>query len=71
MEQYSYTSTHPLGHTRPVTESLYLLPYYDQYYHHQHPYHIMQGIYNYTPETNQFLWYILLQLLCIYSLCCM
>ena len=25
MEQYSYTSTHPLGHTGPVTASLYLL----------------------------------------------
>jgi len=25
MEQYSYTSTHPLGHTGPVTGSLYLL----------------------------------------------
>ena len=24
MEQYSYTSTHPLGHTGPVTGSLYL-----------------------------------------------
>jgi len=24
MEEYSYTSTHPLGHTRPVTGSLYL-----------------------------------------------
>jgi len=32
MEEYSYISTHPLGHTGPVTESLYLylfinLPY--------------------------------------------
>jgi hypothetical protein len=26
-EQYSYTSTHPLGHTGPVTESLYILTY--------------------------------------------
>ena len=25
MEEYSYTSTHPLGHTGPVTRSLYLL----------------------------------------------
>jgi len=25
MEQYSYTSTHPLGHTGPVTVSLYLI----------------------------------------------
>ena len=25
MEEYSYTSTHPLGHTGPVTGSLYLL----------------------------------------------
>ena len=24
MEEYSYTSTHPLGHNRPVTGSLYL-----------------------------------------------
>ena len=24
MEQYSYTSTHPLGHTGPVTGNLYL-----------------------------------------------
>ena len=24
MEEYSYTSTHPLGHTGPVTGSLYL-----------------------------------------------
>ena len=24
IEQYSYTSTHPLGHTGPVTGSLYL-----------------------------------------------
>jgi len=27
MEQYSYTSTHPLGHTGPVTGSLYPLLY--------------------------------------------
>ena len=27
MEEYSYTSTHPLGHTGPVTGSLYLLGY--------------------------------------------
>ena len=25
MEEWSYTSTHPLGHTGPVTGSLYLL----------------------------------------------
>jgi len=25
MEEYSYTSTHPLGHTGPVTGPLYLL----------------------------------------------
>jgi len=25
MEEYSYTSTHPLGHTGPVKGSLYLL----------------------------------------------
>ena len=25
MEEYSYTSTHPLGHTGPVTGKLYLL----------------------------------------------
>ena len=25
MEVYSYTSTHPLGHTGPITGSLYLL----------------------------------------------
>jgi len=24
MEEYSYTSTHPLGHTGPLTGSLYL-----------------------------------------------
>ena len=28
MEEYSYTSTHPLGHTGPVTGTLYLLPLY-------------------------------------------
>ena len=28
MEEYSYTSTHPLGHTGPVTGSLYLLPFH-------------------------------------------
>ena len=27
MEEQSYTSTHPLGHTGPVTGSLYLLLY--------------------------------------------
>jgi len=27
MEEYSYTSTHPLGHTGPVTGSLYLYIY--------------------------------------------
>ena len=27
MEEYSYTSTHPLGHTGPVTESLYLFTF--------------------------------------------
>ena len=31
MEQYSYTSTHPLGHTGPVTGSLYLYLFYDIY----------------------------------------
>ena len=29
MEQYSYTSTHPVGHTGPVTGSLYLYLYDD------------------------------------------
>ena len=28
MEQYSYTSTHPLGHTGPVTGKLYLYIYW-------------------------------------------
>ena len=28
MEEYSYTSTHRLGHTGPVTGSLYLYIYY-------------------------------------------
>jgi len=28
MKEYSYTSTHPLGHTGPVTGSLYLSPCY-------------------------------------------
>ena len=28
MEEQSYTSTHPLGHTRPVTGSLYLYLFY-------------------------------------------
>ena len=28
MEEYSYTSTHPLGHTGPVTGSLYLFKCY-------------------------------------------
>ena len=28
MEQYSYTSTHPLGHTGPVTGSVYLYLFY-------------------------------------------
>ena len=28
MEEQSYTSTHPLGHTGPVTGSLYLYLYY-------------------------------------------
>jgi len=27
MEEQSYTSTHPLGHTGSVTGSLYLYPY--------------------------------------------
>ena len=27
MEEYSYTSTNPLGHTGPVTGSLYLFTY--------------------------------------------
>jgi len=27
MEEYSYTSTHPLDHTGPVTGSLYLIAY--------------------------------------------
>ena len=27
MEEYSYTSTHPLGHNGPVTGSLYLYLY--------------------------------------------
>jgi len=28
MEEYSYTSTHPLGHTGPVTGTLYLFYLY-------------------------------------------
>ena len=28
VEEYSYTSTHPLGHTGPVTGSLYLYIYF-------------------------------------------
>ena len=28
MEDQSYTSTYPVGHTGPVTGSLYLLPFY-------------------------------------------
>jgi len=28
MEEYSYTSTHPLGHTGPATGTLYLYLYY-------------------------------------------
>ena len=28
MEEYSYTSTHTVGHNGPVTESLYILPLY-------------------------------------------
>ena len=27
MEEYSYTSTHPLGHSGPVTGSLYIFIY--------------------------------------------
>jgi hypothetical protein len=29
----------------------------------------MQGIYNYIPEKNMFLGYIVLQLFCIYNVC--
>ena len=32
MEEYSYTSTHPLGHTGPVTGSLYLYFYSTRYF---------------------------------------
>jgi len=32
MEEYSYTSTHPLGHTGPVTEKFYLLLTYLRIY---------------------------------------
>jgi len=28
MEEYNYTSTHPLGHTGPVTGSLYIFTAY-------------------------------------------
>jgi hypothetical protein len=31
----------------------------------------MQGIYNYIPETNHVLGYVMLQLFCIYNLCYM
>ena len=31
MEEYSCTSTHPLGHTGPVTGSLYLYPLFPAY----------------------------------------
>jgi len=31
MEEYSYTFTHPLGYTGPVTESLHLF-YFAKYY---------------------------------------
>jgi len=34
MEEYSYTSTHPLGHTGPVTGTLYLLLIYNIHYIH-------------------------------------
>jgi hypothetical protein len=33
MEEYSYTSTHPLGHTGPVTGSLYHYLFLILYYH--------------------------------------
>jgi hypothetical protein len=32
---------------------------------------LIQGIYNYIPETNHVSWYIVLQLFCIYNLCYM
>ena len=39
MEEYSYTSTHPLVHTGPVTESLYLFFYIHTHTHtHTHIY---------------------------------
>ena len=31
MEEYSYNSTHPLGHTGPVTGSLYLLTFTQEF----------------------------------------
>ena len=35
MEEYSYTSTHPLGHTGPVMGSLYLFLHVDGLHTHQ------------------------------------
>ena len=44
MEEYSYTSTHPLGHTGPVTASLYLTFY--------------MNIVSTPPEVYYRLWYV-------------
>ena len=55
MEEQSYTSTHPLGHTGPVTGSLYLLPYIYIYIYictHTHTHtHIYIYIYIYTSQV--------------------
>jgi len=42
MEAYSYTSTHPLGHTGPVTGSLYLIYIYED----NHNWLVRHGIWN-------------------------
>jgi len=42
MEEYSYKSTHPLGHTGPVTESLYLLYTQITIYNHSNYYNSYQ-----------------------------
>ena len=34
MEKYSYNSTHPLGHSGPVTGSLYLYHLHHYYYYY-------------------------------------
>ena len=58
MEEYIYTSTHPLGHTGPVTGTLYLFYIiYIYIYTHTHTHSLETFIYS-VPGTDKYRSYL-------------